>query len=171
MSQLSTVQQVLVGSLEGGIERLNLVLGDLTYDQLDLAADRDASPGTWTIREIVHHLADDGDVWSLRIKQALATPGAKVYLDHYPGNEVWAAALDFEDRDCQPALALVSAHLAYLVELLTRFYNGWNRNVVVVDRATGSERSMTVLEIAQMLVEHLDEHITQIQAIRAFNQL
>ena len=171
MSQLSAVQQVLINSLEGGIERLRLTVGDLTYDQLDLAADRDASPGTWTIREIIHHLADDGDVWSLRIKQAIASPGSRVNLGHYPGNESWAAALDFEDRDCQPALALISAHLAYLAELLTRFYNAWDRNVVIVDVLSGNEQSMTVLQIAQMLVEHLDEHLTQIGTIREYNQL
>ena len=171
MSQLSAVQQVLLTALEGSIERLEIDLGGMTYDQLDLSADREAYPGTWTIREIIHHLVDDGDLWSMRIKQAIATPGTTVRLDGFPGNEVWSGSLDFEDRDVGPALGLIVAHCTYLIELLTRFYNAWDRFVIVLDTATGSERPMTVLQIVQMLVEHMEEHMQQIEAIKEFNQV
>jgi hypothetical protein len=171
MSNLSTVQQVLITSLEGSIERLENDLGGLTYDQLDLSADREAYPGTWTIREIIHHLADDGDVWSLRIKQAIATPGITVRMEGYPGNERWAGALDFEDRDAAPALRLVIAHCAYLIELLIRFAGSWDRTIRVIDVESGTERELSVLQMVQMLVEHMEEHMEQIENIREFNRV
>lgn len=171
MSNLSVVQQVLLTALEGSIERLEIDLAGLTYNELDLSADRAAYPGTWTIREIIHHLVDDGDLWCMRIKQAIATPGTTVRLDGFPGNEAWGGLLDFEDRDVGPALKLITAHCAYLMELLTRFYNAWDRSIVVVDAASGTEQSKSVLQIVQMLVEHMDEHMDQIEAIKEFNRI
>ncbi len=171
MSDLSAVQQVFLTSLEGNVERLHLLMGGLTYDELDLSADSEAIPGTWTIREIIHHLVDDGDLWSMRIKLALASPGSRSQFDGFPGNEVWAGRLDFEDRDVRPALDLIAAHCTYLIELLTRFHASWGHSILLVDAATGSERTMTILEIVQMLVEHLEEHMAQIEEIKAFNQL
>jgi hypothetical protein len=171
MSELSTIQQVLLTSLEGQIERFDYLVRGLTFDQFDLSADKEAYPGTWTIREIIHHLVDDGDVWSLRIKQAIATPDVTVRLEGFPGNEVWAGHLDFEDRDVGPAVDLILAHCHYLIELLTRFSNAWNQSILLVDTQTSSERSMNILQIVQMLVEHLDEHLDQIEAIKAFNRV
>ena len=171
MSDLSTVQQVLLTSLEGQIERFDLLVRGLTFDQYDLSADKEAYPGTWTIREIIHHLVDDGDVWSMRIKQALATPDVTVRFEGYPGNEVWAGHLDFEDRDVGPAVNLITAHCHYLIELLTRFSNSWDHAIILIDVESGSERKMNILQIVQMLVEHLEEHMEQIEAIKAFNRL
>lgn len=169
MSDLSTVQEVLLIALEGTIERLDRAVGDLTFDQLDLSADKEAYPGTWTIREIIHHLADDGDNWSMLIKRAIATPEVRATLEGYPGNEAWAGLLDFEDRDCRPALGLIRAHNVYLRELLARFHNAWERRIVLVDVQSGTERPMSVLQIVEMLVAHMEEHLEQIEAIRAYN--
>jgi hypothetical protein len=165
------VQQVLITALEGQIERFDSLVRGLTFDQFDLSADKEAYPGTWTIREIIHHMVDDGDVWSLRIKQALATPDVTVRLDGFPGNEVWAGHLDFEDRDVGPAIDLILAHGHYLIELLTRFSNSWNQSIVLFDAQSDSERSMNILQIVQMLVEHMEEHLDQIEAIKAFNRV
>ena len=171
MSELSTVQQVLLTSLEGQIERFGLLVNSLTFDQFDLSADKEAYPGTWTIREIIHHLVDDGDLWSMRIKQAIATPDVRVRFEGFPGNAVWAGHLDFEDRDVGPALNLILAHCTYLIELLTRFSNSWDHGITIVDEQLGSERDMNILQIVQMFVEHLEEHLEQIEAIKEFNRV
>ena len=163
------VQQVLLTSLEGQIERLSLVVDSLTFDQFDLSADKEAYPGTWTIREIIHHLVDDGDVWSMRIKQAIATPDVRVRFEGFPGNEVWSGHLDFEDRDVGPAINLIKAHCTYLIEILTRFSNSWDQAITIIDAQSGSERNLNILQIVQMLVEHLEEHMEQIEAIKEFN--
>jgi hypothetical protein len=171
MSVLSTAQQILLASLDGQKERFAILVGGLTFDQFNLSADKEAYPGTWTIREIIHHLVDDGDVWSMRLKQAIATPGAIVRFSGYPGNEVWAGHLDFEDRDVGPAIALILAHYDYMVELLSRFNLSWNDSITLLDMDTDTERSMCVTEIVEMLIEHLQEHIDQIEAIEAFNRV
>ena len=92
-------------------------------------------------------------------------------LKGYPGNEVWAGALDFEDRDVKPALGLIHAHCVYWMELLTRFSNSWDHAIIVTDDVTGSENPMTVLQLVQMLVEHMEEHLDQIAAIKEFNRI
>jgi hypothetical protein len=171
MFELSPAQQVLLTSLEGQKERFEMLIGGLTFDQFNLSADKEAYPGTWTIREIIHHLVDDGDVWSMRIKQAIATPGVNVHLEGYPGNELWAGHLDFEDRDAGPAIGLIEAHCTYLLELLSHFTNSWNDSVTLIDKETNSERSMSVTQIVEMLVEHLEEHMDQIENIKEFNRL
>jgi uncharacterized damage-inducible protein DinB len=66
---------------------------------------------------------------------------------------------------------LIIAHCAYLIELLTRFTNSWDKSIVVVDVESGSEREMSVLQIVQMLVEHMEEHMAQIEDIREFNRV
>jgi hypothetical protein len=171
MFELSPAQQILLTSFNGQKERFDTLVGGLTFDQFNLSADKEAYPGTWTIREIIHHLVDDGDVWSMRIKQAIATPGAMVRYGGYPGNEVWAGHLDFEDRDVNPAIALIVAHCNYLFELLNRFSNSWNDSITLLDLETGTERTMNVLQIVEMLTEHMEEHIDQIEAIKEFNRI
>jgi hypothetical protein len=164
-------QQILLTSFEGQKERFVSLVGGLTFDQFNLSADKESYPGTWTIREIIHHLVDDGDLWSMRIKQAIATPGLKVRFGGYPGNEVWAGHLDFEDRDVNPAIDLIVAHCNYLVELLSRFSNSWNDSITLVDLDTDSEQTISVTQMVEMLTEHLEEHIGQIEAIKEFNRI
>ncbi len=85
--------------------------------------------GGWTIRQIVHHVADDCDVWSMCIKKAIATPGVLVRFEGFPGNEAWADALDFDKRAIDTAIQLINAHRHYLTQLLRHFSHAWDRSV------------------------------------------
>ena len=124
------------------------------------AEDLDASdePGGWTIRQIVHHLADDGDVWSMCIKKAIATPGALVRFEGFPGNEAWAAGLDFDQRKIGRSLDLILAHRACLAEVLEHFAGAWDRSVRIANAEGQVVREMTVREMVEMLTDHLMEH-------------
>jgi len=51
-----------------GAKQLQGIVENLSEAQLDLSRE----PNTWSIRQIVHHLADDCDVWSMCIKKAIA---------------------------------------------------------------------------------------------------
>jgi hypothetical protein len=117
----------------------------------------------WSIRQIVHHVADDGDVWSMCIKKALATPGALVRFEGFPGNEAWADALDFDRREIEPALDLIRAHRRYLAQLLEHFPGDWDRSVRLANAEGEVVREMSVREMVRMLTDHMREHIGQIE--------
>lgn len=44
------------------------------------------SGGGWTIRQIVHHIADGDDIWKLGIKMAVGNDQAEFALGWYLGN-------------------------------------------------------------------------------------
>jgi hypothetical protein len=147
-------------------ERLLAATQDLTETELDTSSE----PGGWTIRQIIHHLADDGDVWSLCIKKAIATPGASVRFEGFPGNEAWADGLGFERRAVGPALALITAHRAYIAHLVSDFPNAWERSVQFKDGDGEVVATMTVREMVGMLAEHLLEHVECIEKARVGSQ-
>lgn len=140
-------------------ERLRTLVQGLTEADLDLRSEA----GGWTIRQIVHHVADDGDVWSMCIKKAIATPDALVRFEEFPGNEPWASALDFGAREIGPALDLITAHRRYLAEMLGHFPDAWDRSVRLADGAGEVRREISVREMVQMLTDHLLEHVETIE--------
>ncbi len=136
------------------MEKLQALVKDLPAANLDLPSE----PGGWTIRQIIHHLTDDCDVWSMCIKKAIATPGALVRFEGFPGNEAWAAALDFDQRETGAALNLISAHRHYLAELLRHFSAAWDRSVRLANAEGEIVREMSVREMVRMLADHMHEH-------------
>ncbi|HEY76293.1 MAG TPA: DUF664 domain-containing protein [Thermoflexia bacterium] len=163
MKEQTLSDEQILSLFVASAERLRALVEDLSEADLDLRSE----PGGWTIRQIVHHVADDGDVWSMCIKKAIATPGALVRFEGFPGNEAWAQALDFEGRDIGPAVDLVVAHRRYLAEMLRHFASGWDRSVRLANSAGEVRREMTVREMVRVLAEHLLEHVEVIERTRA----
>jgi len=144
-----------------GAKQLQGIVENLPEAELDLSRE----PDTWSIRQIVHHLADDGDVWSMCIKKAIAIPGAIVRFEGFPGNRPWAAALEFDKRPIGTALELITAHRRYLGELLEHFSSAWGRIVRLANSAGEVVREMSVREMVEMLADHMWGHIAKIEAI------
>jgi len=144
----------------GIADELVTLVGALSDAELDLSR----GPGQWSIRQIVHHLADDGDVWSMCIKKALATPGASVRFEGFPGNEAWADALDYGERDVGFALQLIIAHRQYLVALL-RDLDTWDNSCKLVDAEGEVRREISVGQMVEMLTDHMATHVATIRAI------
>ncbi len=140
-------------------ETLRTLVQELSAAELNVPSEA----GGWTIRQIVHHVADDCDVWSMCIKKAIATPGAIVRFEGFPGNEAWAQALDFEQREIGPALGLIGAHRRYLAELLRHFPNHWDRGVKFANAEGETVGEMTVREMVNMLAEHMLEHVSTVE--------
>lgn len=64
-------------------------LAQIPEDGLDW---REAEDG-WTVREIIHHVGEDCNVYAFIIERALAAPGCKVIFGELPGNDVWGERL------------------------------------------------------------------------------
>ncbi|HMN63266.1 MAG TPA: DinB family protein [Anaerolinea sp.] len=134
----------------------------LREEQLDLHA----APGEWSIRQIVHHVADDGDVWCMLIKHAIAQPGYETVFGEFPGNEAWANGLETHRRGVRAALGLIQAHRAYLTELVAHFPDAWENTIVIRDAAGTTTQPVSVGQIVDMLAEHMREHTASVRAIR-----
>jgi len=66
-----------------GFARLAASLSGLSESDLGVSI----APGEWTIRQIVHHLADAEDMFSMALKMAFGAPGSVFTFDWHPGNE------------------------------------------------------------------------------------
>jgi len=137
----------------------------LREEQLDLHS----APGEWSIRQIVHHVADDGDVWCMLIKHAIAQPGFETVFGEFPGNEAWANGLETHRRGVHAALVLIQAHRAYLAELLSHFSDAWENTIVIRDAAGTASQPVSVGQMVDMLAGHMREHAASIRAIREVN--
>ena len=149
---------ILEGFVASGAELTRLVNG-LSESDLDLSSE----PDGWTVRQIIHHVSDDGDVWSMCIKKALATPGSLVRFEGFPGNEPWAEALEFARRDVGSAVRLIRAHRRYLAQMLADFPDAWDRSVGLANAEGHVVRELTVREMVMMLRDHMLEHIETVR--------
>lgn len=157
---------ILDGFLDSA-RQLELALNGLREEQLDLRA----APGEWSIRQIVHHLADDADVWSFILKRAIVQPGAEVIFGEFAGNEAWAAGLEFHRRSIRAAMALIQAHHVYLAEVVDHFPQARERAVMVRFNQAMDPQPINVGQIVEMLADHMRMHVETIRAIREANGL
>ena len=162
MSQPTLSRDEVLARFTAGPAKLAAALASLP----DTALDFSVALGEWSIRQTVHHLADDGDAWCFNLKKAIATPGAPIRFEGFPGNEAWAARLGNDRRPIGAALALIDAHNRLMVELVTTLGDVWDRHIVVLDENGRETMKVTAGEMIGFLGEHVDEHLTVIMAIR-----
>lgn len=146
---------------EGGISALEAAVAGLDDAQLDLRL----RPGEWSIRQIVHHLADSEATALAQPKFALAESG-RLYLPNRYDAESWARGLAYEQREIAPSLALFAAIRAHMTQLMRTLPDAWER--ATLDPA-GAERAAGI--VIGMLLSHAYEHIESIWEIRAAHGL
>jgi len=162
MTELTESQRETLALFTAGAEKLEEAVAGLTDEELDL----NDAPGEWTIRQITHHVAEDGDAWSMNFKKAIATPGAPVRFEGFPGNESWADALEYDKRPLKSSLALIKAHRQVMAGLAERFADSWEQYVIIVDSDGKELQKVSAGQIIHMLSEHMDEHIATIVSIK-----
>lgn len=146
-----------------GPDHLEAALADLHESDLDSTRE----PGTWTVRQIVHHIVDGDDIWKVCAKAALGNPEAVFSLEWYgerPQDE-WARCWNYADRAIQPSLALFRANRHCMVRLLEQVPDALKCSVMVRWPHGGEER-LTVSAIIEMQADHALHHIDCIRAIR-----
>jgi hypothetical protein len=114
----------------------------------------------WSIRDILHHLADAELVRAVRIRTIIAEPGSAIAQWD---EGAWQRRLQYLWRSPELALAAFDTVRTGTAELLMHCDAGaWERAGVTAD---GGE--LTVQELVERGVTHVDEHCGQIGAIRA----
>ena len=151
-----------------GAAQLEAAVADLGPADLDKALDAES----WTIRQIVHHVADGDDMWKLFIKTALGNSEAVFSLRWYgelPQTE-WAERWAYARREVEPSLAALRVNRRHVVGLLQAVPGAWERSIVVEWPHQGAER-VTVGWVIEILASHVVGHIADIERIRAAHGL
>jgi hypothetical protein len=150
-----------IEAFQASAENLVNLLSGRSEAQLDWRP----SDCDWSIRQNVHHLADDLDVWAMCIKKALVMPGAVVRFEGFPGNEAWADGLHFDQRTIQPQLDLILAQRRAVAALVEHFADAWGRSMCIADSGGEIRATLSVADILKMLTDHTNEHVAAIQKI------
>lgn len=149
---------------EHGPEALESALAGLSEADLDLRhTDHD-----WTIRQIVHHLAESASLFLLQIKTALAQSGS-IYIRNPYDQDHWVQSLDYAGRPIEPSLALIKAVHAHIAQLLHHIPDYQDRYVLQkspCDAPDREGRKRTVGELLGILTRHTAEHCEEIRETR-----
>lgn len=131
-------------------------------------ADLDAKPsgGGWSVRQIVHHVADGDDIGKLCIKMAIGNEQAEFALEWYWSltQETWGDRWAYSKRSIDVSLSLLKANRDHILQLLGSVPEAWNRSVTVRTPQGEIER-VPVGFVIQMQADHLIRHIEHIRAI------
>lgn len=156
----------LIAGFTGALVAFDAVLKKVPEDGLDWSE----KEGEWSIRQVIHHVTDDCNVYTFIIEQALAGSDCKIILGNFPGNEAWADGLDFDKRPVQPSLDLIHAHRTFLAELVGHFKDRWENKALFYDQAGKKLAENTVEGMVTMLTDHMAEHTRMIENILTANQ-
>jgi uncharacterized damage-inducible protein DinB len=152
-------RSALVDDMSLAPRDLREAVAELSEAQLDTTY----RPDGWTIRQVVHHLADAQMNWYVRTKLALTEDEPIVK----PYDEVrWAETLDARSGPIEPSLILLDGLYARWTALWRSLTEDqWKR------RMRHPERGIFVLdETLPMHVWHGRHHTAQIAALRERNQ-
>jgi hypothetical protein len=125
------------------------------------------SSESWTIREIIHHIADGDDLWKSFIKQALGNPGGNFSLDwywHLPQDE-WAERWSYQTREIEPSLMMLRASRSHVVQLLRHTPEAMEKSLQVCWPG-GGEQEVSVGWVVEMQTQHVMGHVADVGKIR-----
>jgi hypothetical protein len=157
-----TPEEILVRYAEGPLQ-LETTLRDLAEADLDQAL----SAGSWSIRQIVHHLADGDDLWKLCIKIALGNSEGLFDLRWYWAREqvAWRESWQYVVRGIASSLALLGANRRQIAELVRPAGETWERSVRDV-RSEGEKAHISIGAMVAIKARHMTAHIEESLAIR-----
>jgi len=138
-----------------GAEILAVATTGAAGPELDFKPD-----GKWSVRQIVCHLADSEATGVMRLRQMIAEENPTLPAWD---QEAWAAKLDYEKRKISQALETFRMLRFGNYELLK------DQPAEVFERTgTHTKRGpLTLLQLLRMFAEHAENHVKQIQFVRA----
>jgi DinB superfamily len=134
----------------------------------DINLDTGKSAESWTIREIIHHIADGDDMWKLFIKRAIGNPKGEFLFDWYwqvPQDE-WAKSWSYKKRSIEPSLALFRANRNHIVQLLRHTPGAMEKSLRVHWPTKLGEQEVKVALVVEGQTQHALGHIAEIREIR-----
>lgn len=127
------------------------------FDLSDEELTKTYAPGKWTVRQLLHHLADAETVLYERIRRGIAKPGQVVYgFDQ----DAWAQKLDYQNRELSIDQAIYLSVRQGVMALATSYYEGAGENEYVHSE-TGRRK---VKQEFDKVAWHNEHHLKQIRA-------
>jgi uncharacterized damage-inducible protein DinB len=162
MTDITLNRSTVLSDYLAAPDRLAQVVADLDKASLDRATDATS----WTIRQLVHHMVDGDDLWSVAVKAAIGNPDGVFTLQWYwdVPQTTWAERWHYADRDVRPSLGLFKANRQHIAQLLEAVPKAWDRAITISVRGRDDERA-PVAEIVAMQARHALAHIEEIEAI------
>jgi hypothetical protein len=167
MTETTETREAIVARYASGIQAVEDALAGLTKADLD----RTRATGKWSIRQIVHHIADAELLWEVAIKSALGNPGCLFDASWYIIGNGWAGPLRYDARPVDGACALFAAIRGQVLELLEHVPNPWDQYVRFHWANPGEARKWTVGEIVTWQSRHALIHVEQILETRAVHRM
>jgi hypothetical protein len=129
----------------------------------DSQLDTPYRPGGWTVRQVVHHYADDHMNSYMRFKLALTEDGPVIKPYSEPS---WAELPDARLGPVEPSLALLAAlHLRWVAAWRNLKEEDWSRTFKHPRR----ENPISLEQLARLYCWHGRHHVAQIRALRRRN--
>lgn len=154
-------EEIIALYARGG-DDMEAALAGLAEADLDLTR----APDEWSIRQIVHHLAETDAMFLMVFESALAQSGSTFIRNSYDQDD-WANVLLYKERPIEPSLALIKAtrrHLAHLFSLIPDYWDRSVRLKLATDEGEGYK-----VTIGQLLTGwnwHDAEHRAEIRETR-----
>ena len=142
----------LIADYEAGPAEVDRALGEIGRD----AFDRRPADGSWSAREVVHHLADSEMRSAIRIRRLLTEDNPTILGYDEAG---YATAFHYADRPMEPALAAFRAARSTTAQIL-----GTLQDADLARTGTHSESGpYGVEQWLRIYARHAHEHADQIR--------
>ena len=142
------------------IERFPVDLEAALDGWSDVDLDTPYRPGGWTVRQLVHHIADSHGQSLHRFKLALTEekPVIKPYKE-----ALWAEHVDARTMPMDPSLGIISGSHARWVVLMRAMAPGeWDRDFVHPEQ----QREISLAEALELYVWHSGHHLAHITRLK-----
>ena len=161
LNQIDTTKTILAQYADGPA-LLDSALAGLTETELDLTLSADS----WSIRQIVHHIVDGDDIWKTCIKTALGNSDALFSLQWYAAKSQmeWSENWAYSHRRFELSLGLYRANRRHIVDILEHIPGACEKSVRLM-RPGREEIRITVFDVVELHVQHLEDHIKDIRTI------
>jgi uncharacterized damage-inducible protein DinB len=163
MGEQMSDRETAIARYADGPSQLEAAIAGLSQGELDIAE----SEGTWTIRQIVHHVVDGDDIWKVFVKRAIGNLGGQFNLQWYwdiPQDE-WAKSWAYAGREIEPSLALFRSSRRHIVQLLGHAPEAWERRLCI-RWPNEEEQKVSVASVVEMQAQHVIGHVDDIWRIR-----
>ena len=127
------------------------------------------APEEWSIRQIVHHVAETDAMFLMIFESALAQSGRTFIRNSYDQAH-WAETLAYKERAIEPSLSLIKATRRHIAHLFQHIPDHWDCYVLL--KSASDEGEGHKVTVGQLLAEmnwHLAEHCAEIHETRCIH--
>jgi hypothetical protein len=122
---------------------------------------RSYAPGKWSVRFLLHHLADSESVLSERIRRTISEPRPVLWAYN---QDAWAKSLDYSQMPLELSRRIYEANRAGIIHLASQHYDR-SGHLEFIHSETGLR---TLKDEFDKVAAHNDHHLNQIET--ALNQ-